>query len=135
MYSAIERRVGTLVRRNNMAAVKLVLFVSMVAVVLTLPTDKSKSRSVQKRSAPSLDKRSVFDMFDKFDLNGDSKLEFHEIAYFFFNNFHFSLNEAERYAQQQLNNFDINKDGVLDIWEFLKDPPRSESVDTADMYY
>lgn len=55
-------------------------------------------------------------MFDKFDLNGDSKLEFHEIAYFFFNNFHFSLNEAERYAQQQLNNFDINKDGVLDIW-------------------
>lgn len=69
-----------------------------------------------QRSAPSLDKRSVFDMFDKFDLNGDSKLEFHEIAYFFFNNFHFSLNEAERYAQQQLNNFDINKDGVLDIW-------------------
>uniref|UniRef100_K1PHK3 Uncharacterized protein n=1 Tax=Magallana gigas TaxID=29159 RepID=K1PHK3_MAGGI len=69
-----------------MAAVKLVLFVSMVAVVLTLPTDKSKSRSVQKRSAPSLDKRSVFDMFDK-------------------------------------------------VQKFLKDPPRSESVDTADMYY
>ena len=55
-------------------------------------------------------------MFDKFDLNGDSKLEFHEIAYFFFNNFHFSLEAAQHYAQQQLNNFDINKDGVLDIW-------------------
>ena len=55
-------------------------------------------------------------MFDKFDLNGDSKLEFHEIAYFFFNNFHFSLEDAQHYAQQQLNNFDINKDGVLDIW-------------------
>ncbi|XP_022319176.1 uncharacterized protein LOC111121967 [Crassostrea virginica] len=118
-----------------MATVKLVLLMSLVAVVLTFPTEKSKSRSVQKRSAPSLDKRSVFDMFDKFDLNGDSKLEFHEIAYFFFNNFHFSLEDAQHYAQQQLNNFDINKDGVLDIWEFLKDPPRSDALNSVDMYY
>ncbi|XP_062613443.1 uncharacterized protein LOC134275203 [Saccostrea cucullata] len=115
-----------------MAVLKLVVLMSLLAVVLSLPMSKSKWRSVQKRSAPSLDKRSVFDMFDKFDLNGDSKLEFHELAYFFFNNFHFSSEDAQRYAQQQLNNFDINKDGELDIWEFTKDPP---SIDTADMYY
>lgn len=31
-----------------MATVKLVLLMSLVAVVLTFPTEKSKSRSVQK---------------------------------------------------------------------------------------
>ncbi|XP_048762534.1 uncharacterized protein LOC125671110 [Ostrea edulis] len=117
-----------------MVAVKLVLLMSLTAVALTLPTDKSKSRSVHKRS-PTVDKRSVTDMFDKFDLNKDSRLEFHEIAYFFFDNFHFSLEDAERYAQQQLSNFDISKDGVLDIWEFLKDPPRTDAMDNAEMYY
>jgi len=60
--------------------------------------------------------RSMITLFKKFDVNGDNRLDRHEIQWLLKQNGHF-LSQAE--FEQLFRYFDKNNDGVLSLSEFI----------------
>ena len=101
---------------------KIVLLLALTVAVYSFPKERSLPsllKSVSKRSISSFHKRSMFDIFDKYDTNHDNYLDGEEMADLFYVH-GFPAHEAEIIGFYQVDMFDLDGDQLLSRWEFIR---------------